>query len=206
MGAGLEHPDERLVLLAKDGNLEAFNSLVDRYQGAVYSLCARILGNREAAEDAAQEAFINAFRSLRRFEGGNFRSWLLRIAANESKDELRRRKRRGAASLEEIFDNTGAPVELPDHGETAESLIERAELGATLSRALLALPFEQRQAVVLVDVYGFQYEEVAEVARASVGTIKSRIHRGREKLRMLLGPTGELSAAAGRQIERGVQS
>src|SRR4029079_2922722 len=105
------HPDERLVLLAKDGNLEAFNSLVDRYQGAVYSLCARILGNRAAAEDAAQEAFINAFRSLRRFEGGNFRSWLLRIAANESKDELRRPKRRGAASLEQIFDNTGAPVE-----------------------------------------------------------------------------------------------
>ena len=114
---GQEPTDERLVLLAKDGDLEAFNSLVDRYQGAVYTLCLRLLGNREAAEDATQETFLSAYRALDRFQGGSFRNWLLRIAANESKDELRRRKRKDAnASLNEMLDREDGPIEIPDTG------------------------------------------------------------------------------------------
>lgn len=204
MEAGLDQPDERLVLLAKDGNLDAFNRLVDRHQGAVYSLCARILGSREAAEDASQEAFLSAYRSLSRFAGGNFRSWLLRIAANESKDELRRRGRKPTTSLDAIFDTDGPPIELPDHAATADELLERAEFGATLERALLQIPFEQRQAIVLVDLYDFQYDEVAAMLGASIGTIKSRIHRGRERLRGILAGRVELPGASQRQGSRGV--
>jgi RNA polymerase sigma-70 factor (ECF subfamily) len=187
MEAGLDPSDERLVLLAKDGNLEAFNSLVDRYQGAVYSLCLRLLASREGAEDATQEAFLSAYRALASFQGGSFRSWLLRIAANESKDELRRRKRKDAgSSLEEIFDRSESPVEVPDPQEGADILFERKEFGEMLEVALQELPAEQRQAVLLVDLYDYQYEEVARLTGASVGTIKSRIHRGREKLRKVL--------------------
>lgn len=193
---GQEPTDERLVLLAKDGDLEAFNSLVDRYQSAVYTLCLRFLGNPEAAEDATQEAFLSAYRALDRFNGGSFRSWLLRIAANESKDELRRHKRKDAtASLNEMFDREEGPVEIADPGEGVEEAIERGEFGQDLEALLAQLPLEQRQAVLLVDVYDFQYEEVAQLVGASVGTIKSRIHRGRERLRKLILSRPELSAS-----------
>jgi RNA polymerase sigma-70 factor (ECF subfamily) len=187
MGAAGEAPDGELVLLAKDGNLDAFNSLVDRYQRPVYSLCYRILGRREAAEDAAQEAFIAAFRALAQFEGGNFKSWLFRIAANQCRDELRRERRRpstfalthGEGSEEETFD-------IPDASPPAEAGVISRELGASLSAMLLQLPFEQRQAITLIDVYELSYEEVAELTQTSIGTIKSRVHRGRERLRSLV--------------------
>jgi RNA polymerase sigma-70 factor (ECF subfamily) len=193
---GQELTDERLVLLAKDGDLEAFNCLVDRYQSSVYTLCLRLLGSPEAAEDAAQEAFLSAYRALRRFEGGNLRSWLLRIAANESKDELRRRKRKDATmSLNAMFDREEAPVEIPDPGESVEAVIERGEFGQELEEVLALLPLEQRQAILLIDVYDFQYDEVARLSGASVGTVKSRIHRGRERLRKLILSRPELSGS-----------
>ena len=199
MGGGHEPPDERLVLLAKDGNLDAFNSLVDRYQGAVYSLSYRLLGSREGAEDASQEAFISAYRAIGRFDGGNFRSWLLRITANQCKDELRRRKRKDAAtSLDAALDSEEAPIEIRDPGEGILALVERRELGEALEGLLLELPFEQRQAVLLVDVYDFAYEEVSELTNTSLGTIKSRIHRGRERLRILYTNRRELFPGPGR--------
>lgn len=193
MDTGGDPTDGRLVLLAKDGNLDAFNSVVERYQGAVYSLCYRLLGQREAAEDAAQEAFLSAYRALPRFEGGNLRSWLLRIAANESKDELRRRRRRQPAlSLDDGGEDGGQSIDMPDHSAGAELLLLRHEMGEKLEELMLLIPFEQRQAILLVDLYDFQYDEVAALTATSVGTIKSRIHRGRERLRRLLADRREL--------------
>ncbi len=184
MDEGSELTDERLVLLSKDGDLDAFNRLVDRFQGTVYSLCLRLLGNPQSAEDATQEAFLSAYRSVSRFEGGNFRSWLLRIAANESKDELRRRSRRDrAGSLDQMVGTLEMPMEIPDPSPGAESELERKELGAVIQRALDRLPFDQRQAVVLLDVHGYRYEEIARMTGSSLGTVKSRIHRARERLR-----------------------
>ena len=196
MGTGGDTPDEQLVLLAKDGSLDAFNSLVDRYQGAVYSLSYRLLGLRESAEDASQEAFLSAYRALARFEGGNFRSWLLRIAANECKDELRRRNRKDASiSLDDGGDDGDESIDVADASPGAELLLERLEMSHQLERLLLEIPFEQRQAIILVDVYDFQYDEVAAMTATSIGTIKSRIHRGRERLRRLLTGPMELSRA-----------
>ena len=193
MDTGGDPTDGRLVLLAKDGNLDAFNSVVERYQGAVYSLCYRLLGQREAAEDAAQEAFLSAYRALPRFAGGNLRSWLLRIAANESKDELRRRRRRQPAlSLDDGGEDGGESIDMPDHSAGAELLLLRHEMGEKLEELMLLIPFEQRQAILLVDLYDFQYDEVAALTATSVGTIKSRIHRGRERLRRLLADRREL--------------
>ena len=191
--------DEQLVSLTKDGSLDAFNRLVERYQSSVYSLCLRLLGSPQAAEDAAQEAFLSAYRALPSFAGGNVRSWLLRIAANESKDELRRRKRKDpAGSLNEMFDNPDAPVEVPDPGEAVELIVERKEVSEHIQRSLLLLPFDQRQAVVLSDLHGYHYEEIATMTGASVGTVKSRIHRGRERLRTVLSGQPELFGKARR--------
>lgn len=186
-------PDEDLIQQARNGNLASFNSLVERYQVAVYNLSLRLLGNRQSAEDATQETFLSAYRALARFEGGNFRAWLFRIAANHSKDALRRAQRKDrASSLDEIFDTLGAPVEVADETESSEARIERAALSRELQNALLELPFDQRRAIVLVDIHGYSYDEVASICETSPGTIKSRIHRGRERLRDIIRRNPEL--------------
>jgi RNA polymerase sigma-70 factor, ECF subfamily len=188
-------PDEELISQAKDGSLDAFNLLVERYQVAVFNLSLRLLGQREAAEDATQEAFLSAYRAISRFEGGSLRSWLLRIAANQCKDELRRNKRKyRASSLEEIFDTFGQSVEVPDPNETPIQRSERAETARALQDALLQLPFDQRRAIVLVDVLGYHYDEAARICNTTTGTIKSRIHRAREKLRTIVTRNTELFA------------
>ncbi len=193
MNEGGRTTDEQLVSLSRDGSLDAFNSLVERYQSAVYTLCLRLLGNAEAAEDATQETFLSAYRALHSFAGSNLRSWLLRIAANESKDELRRRKRKDVAgSLNEIFDAMDAPIEIPGGDPSGEVVVEQRELAAALQAALLSIPFDQRRAVLLCDYYGFHYEEVAAMTNSSIGTVKSRIHRGRERLRQILTGRPEL--------------
>lgn len=193
MDAPVSTADDELIVQSRGGDLSAFNRLVERYQSAVFSLCVRLLANREAAEDATQETFLSAYRALARFEGGSFRSWLLRIAANQAKDELRRRRRKDrAGSLEEMFDTLGFPVEVSDNGERPDDRVQRASVSVHLQRALLALPFDQRRAIVLVDVMGYPYEEVARMCETTTGTIKSRIHRGRERLRAIINRDPEL--------------
>jgi len=203
MGAEVEQSDERLVSLSRNGDLAAFNRLVERYQGPVYSLCLRLLGNREAAEDASQEAFLSAYRAIPGFSGTNFRAWLLRIAANQSKDEWRRRKRKDlATSLEQIFDAFDVPVEVLDPEPGAERVTENKELAAIVQSALLVLPMDQRQAVMLVDLHDYRYEEVAAMTGASLGTVKSRVHRGRDRLRRIFAAKPELLAAY-RRLDEG---
>lgn len=196
MSADVELTDERLVSLSKDGDLAAFNSLVHRYESPVYTLCLRLLGSHQAAEDAAQEAFLSAYRALPTFSGTNFRSWLFRIAANQSKDEWRRRRRKErAASLDELFEQFESPVDVPDASPGIERILEMKEISAIVQRALLELPIDQRQAVILVDIQDYRYEEVAQITGASLGTVKSRVHRGRERLRQVFSARPELLAA-----------
>jgi RNA polymerase sigma-70 factor (ECF subfamily) len=192
MTDALEPADEHLVSLSKDGNLDAFNSLVERYQGSVFNLCLRLIGDRGAAEDATQEAFLSAFRSISRFDDGNFRSWLFRIAANQSKDELRRRSRRPVETFRSADPEDDYEVEIPDSSESASDYLERIEIGEAIQGALMTLQFEQRQAVLLSDLHGYHYEEIATMTDSNVGTVKSRIHRGRERLRTLLREQPEL--------------
>ncbi len=201
MAHGREPTDDQLVLLSKDGNLDAFNSLVERYQGAVYNLAYRLVGERAAAEDATQEAFISAFRAISRFEGGNVRSWLLRIVANEGKDELRRRQRRHIVSLDAVPEDRERPLDIADPAAGALEIIEMHEFGSSFQRLLMELPFDQRRAILLVDVYDYRYDEVAEMTGETLGTVKSRIHRGRERLRILISAHPELSGVA-RRLER----
>jgi RNA polymerase sigma-70 factor (ECF subfamily) len=197
-----EPSDEHLVSLSKDGNLDAFNSLVERYQGPVFNLCLRLVGEKTAAEDAAQEAFLSAFRAIGKFEGGSFRSWIFRIAANESKDELRRRSRRPAESLHIEGESSELEFEFPDTSESAAEQVERMAVAEGIQDALLFLPFDQRHAVVLSDMHGYHYEEIARMTKSNVGTVKSRIHRGRERLRALMLEQPELFGRVRRLEDR----
>ena len=180
-----------LIDRSQRGDLSAFNALVECYQRQVYNLCLRLLASAETAEDATQEAFIAAYRRIDSFRGGNFRAWLLRIAANASYDELRRQRRRPAASLEAAM-ATGSAAQAPSPAAGPEDEALRLELGAHLQEGLATLPPDQRLAVILRDVQGLSYEEVAEVMRSSVGTVKSRIARGRTRMQMYLMAKREL--------------
>jgi RNA polymerase sigma-70 factor (ECF subfamily) len=186
--------DDGLILSAREGSLDAFNVLVEQYQDAVYGLCRRLLADSGAAEDAAQEAFISAFRAIRSFSGGNFRAWLFRIAANESKDELRRRQRRPQVQTPPLRDDAPITPDPVDETQDIVATIEQIELGAQIEQALLQVSFEQRQAIVLADIHGYRYEEIASIAGCSLGTVKSRISRGRERLKVILSRDPELSA------------
>jgi RNA polymerase sigma-70 factor (ECF subfamily) len=189
--------DDDRLRRAREGDLSAFNELVLEHQGLVFNLCYRLLGQRQAAEDACQEAFVNAWRSLKNLRGDIFRPWLLRIAANACHDELRRRGRRPSASLDVALEE-GLP-DPPDPGPSPEASALNSEMKGRLEAALQALPEEQRLAVVLCDVEGLDYNEIAVAMSSSLGTVKSRIARGRAHLRELLRAGGELLAASQRQ-------
>ena len=179
-----------LVSLSQSGSVCAFNRIVARYQAQVVNLAARMLGNRTQAEDVAQEAFISAYRSIGRFRGGSLRAWLMRIAANGSRDELRRRQRRRDSSLEQSLEN---PTFQPVSGsESPDDAAIRGELDAEIQRAILSLPIDQRTVLVMVDVQGLSYAEAAEAVNASVGTVKSRLSRARSKVRDILMQRREL--------------
>jgi RNA polymerase sigma-70 factor (ECF subfamily) len=188
----METEEAALIERSQGGDLDAFNALVLAYQGQVYNLCLRMLGSPQAAEDAAQEAFIAAYRAVPRFRGGRFRAWLLRIAANACYDELRRRRSRPQVPLEAPADDERPRAELPASDEPLEQRAERLELARCLQEGLASLPPDQRLAVILRDVQGLAYEEVAEATGASLGTVKSRISRGRAALRDFLLARGEL--------------
>jgi RNA polymerase sigma factor (sigma-70 family) len=179
--------DLRLVAEARKGDSESFNLLVRRYEGRVYNLCYRMLGDPDAAADAAQDAFLAAYRNLRSFRGGVFRSWLLRIATNTCYDALRARKRRPTTSIDAAFADPDAPaLDLPDGQESPDDTALRHELGAEIQRGLQELPEDQRVVVVLCDIQGLAYDEIAAITNSNLGTVKSRLSRGRARLREFL--------------------
>jgi RNA polymerase sigma-70 factor (ECF subfamily) len=184
-------PDEAAVIArASDGDRTAFTQLMEHYQSACYGLAWRLLGDADQAADATQDAFIHAYRAMASYRGGIFRSWLLRITANASYDILRRQQRRPTSPLPDPEE--GAP-ELPDMAAVnpvAEA--QRSEMYRHLELALAKLPEDQRTAIVLCDVYGMDYNEVAAMTQSALGTVKSRIHRGRLRLRELLAEHREL--------------
>jgi RNA polymerase sigma-70 factor, ECF subfamily len=176
--------DLRLVDRARGGDLEAFNELVVHHQDHLWALVVRLVPDRDQASDAVQEAFLSAFRNLTRFRGGSVRSWLGRIAINAAMDAQRARKRRPAQPYPELDDDTWQPPA----GEEAdpERTAVNAERSRVLAVALAHITPDQRAAIVLFDVEGYDYQEIANLTGVSLGTVKSRIHRGRLALRALL--------------------
>lgn len=188
--------EQALIGSAQRGDLNAFNELVLLYQNQVYNLAYRIMGEGDSASDATQEAFISAYRAIGGYRGGSFRAWLMRIVTNACYDELRRRKRRPTSSLDALYVTEAAPGQvLAQHSEEPEAYVQRQELSRVLHDGLQTLPQEQRAALVLSDVQGYNYQEIAEIAGVSLGTIKSRLSRARAKMRDYLSARGELLPA-----------
>ena len=189
--------DLELIRRSKEGDLDAFNEIVARYQRQVFNTAARILGSASYADDATQETFISAYRAIGKFRGVNLAPWLLRIAKNQCYDMIRSMRRRPSDSLEENL--TNPTFVAAQSGGSAEEGALRGELAAEIQRAILSLPEAQRLVVTLIDVQGFSYEEAAEAAEVSIGTVKSRLSRGRARIRDHLRGLGELLPSEFRQ-------
>jgi RNA polymerase sigma-70 factor (ECF subfamily) len=186
--------ENALIQSAQKGDIDAFNRLVLAYQHQVFNLAYRIMGEEAAAADATQEAFISAYNHLKSFRGGSFKSWLLRIVTNACYDDLRRRKRRPATSLEDLAkdDDGDSEFDLPSPTDGPETIVQRREMAALLQVGITTLPDDQRIVLVLSDVQGLSYEEIAEMTNSNLGTVKSRLSRARGKLREYLQAHGEL--------------
>ncbi len=173
--------DARLLARVLDGDHDAFNQIMRNHEDRVFSVCLRIMGSRDLALDAVQETFLTAFRKADQFKGNSaLGTWIYRIAVNTCYDQLRKQKRRAADPIPEHLD----PV---DH--TAEDAMDSAALRPELQRALAELPDEFRSAVVLADIEGLGLSQVAEIVGVPVGTVKSRVFRGRRLLADMLRET-----------------
>lgn len=178
--------DEALVRAAQRGDLDAYNRLVRIYERQAYAVALRLMRRPELAEDATQDAFIQAYRALDTFRGGSFRAWLMRIVTNRCYDMLRSATRRAADSLDDqVFEAEPhwSSIAAPDDPVGRAT---QAELGRLLEGALASLPDDQRLTVVLCDVQGYAYEEAAEIMGVALGTVKSRLSRARSALRAVV--------------------
>ena len=187
-----------LISSAQQGDLDSFNTLVLAYQDMLFNTALRILGDDELAADATQDAFLSAFKGLNGFRGGSFKAWLLRTVTNTCYDELRRKKRRPTTPLEPDAsdgEEMDSPRWLADPALTPEQSAEAVELEHAIQHCLDHLPVEFRTVVVMADLQGLDYTEVASAVRAPLGTIKSRLARARLRLRECLQGFAELLPA-----------
>lgn len=170
-------PDGDLVRRAQRGDRLAFERLVDRHQARLFTLAARTLGSRDEAADAVQDAFLRAWRRLDSFRGDAlFSTWLYRICVNAAHDQRTRR--------------SAEPAELEDVAPDPRDHFAESRLSDEIQTALDALDETQREVVVLYDILGCSYAEIAEVTGAAEGTVKSRLFRGRTELARRLGTAG----------------
>jgi RNA polymerase sigma-70 factor (ECF subfamily) len=180
----VQRRDLILIERAREGDLDAFNDLVTLYQDSLFALVVRMVPDRDQAADAVQEAFFSAYRNLSSFRGGSVKSWLNRICVNAAMDTQRARKRRPVQPYPEFEDESWQP-RAGDEVDP-ERIAVHAERSRVLATALSHITNDQRTAIVLYDVEGYDYAEIAEMTGVSLGTVKSRIHRGRLSLRDIL--------------------
>lgn len=178
--------EEELIARSKKGDLEAFEELVVKYERRVYAIAYRFMGNGEDANDLTQEAFLKAFQSIKGFrQEASFSTWICRIVSNVCRDELRKMKKVSHTSLdEEIWLEEGAVAkQLKDEGPTPDQEYENKEFKEYLQRLINMLSPEYRMVIILRDIKGYSYEEIAQMLDCSLGTVKSRLNRARRALR-----------------------
>lgn len=186
--------EEKIIARVLGGDTDAFEALVTEYEKNVYHLALKMTGNTEDAADLSQEAFIKAFHSLSSFRGDSkFSVWLYRIVSNVCLDFLRRRSRRQTVSLSmEDEDGEEAQLDIPDERQAPELLLEKSMTREAVRRGLAQLPPEPRQILLLREIQGLSYEEIASVLGIESGTVKSRIFRARKKLCAFLLADGNI--------------
>ncbi len=197
--------EKALVQKAKAGDRDAFAALVSAYEGKIYNLALRYLGNREDAMDASQEVFLRVFRFLPGFqEESGFSTWIYRIGVNVCKDMLAKRTRRGELPLEvPDEDEDYRTAEVADSRYDPEAITEQADLRQTLAEAIAQLPQQQREMIVLRDIQGLSYEEIGQVLSLEAGTVKSRLSRARENLRKKLLQSGNIFGVSPSKLSKG---
>ncbi|GAB4364455.1 MAG: sigma-70 family RNA polymerase sigma factor [Deltaproteobacteria bacterium] len=187
-----EQPVDLLLEAFRQGKPGAFDAIVTAHQDRIYAFCARMLSDREEALDAAQEVFLSAWRNLDRFRGeAALSTWLLRIATNQCLNRIRRRssRERKETRFPESDDPRDSPFQPPGREEDRpDRRAETRQIGEILEEALGRLDEDTRLLVLLSDVEGFTYEEIADAADLPLGTVKSRLHRARTALRKMLAP------------------
>jgi RNA polymerase sigma-70 factor (ECF subfamily) len=190
--------ETEMIAFAQEGDLDAFNRLVLHYQDIAFGVAYRLMSDALAADDVTQEAFISAYTKLHTFKGGSFKAWLLRIVTNQAYDVLRSHKRRPTVPLEpgdQGGEEIDEPAWLEDPDERPEDAALRHELAQAIQRCLDALAVDFRTVVVLVDVEGMDYAEVAQSIDSPLGTVKSRLARARGQMQDCLRGFGELLPA-----------
>ena len=187
--------ETKLIELAVDGDLDAFNQLILQYQEMAFNVAYRIMADESAAADATQEAVISMYRKLDTYRGGSFRSWFLRIVTNACYDELRRQRRRPAVPIEPETDDgelIESPEWLEDKSAGPEEVLNTSEIEKAIQHCLSGLENKFRVVITLVDVSGEDYETVAQIIGSPIGTVKSRLARARLKMQQCLRGFGEL--------------
>ncbi|NLD86912.1 MAG: sigma-70 family RNA polymerase sigma factor [Clostridiales bacterium] len=194
------------VKRAKNGDINAFEIIVKTYEKKIYNLALRYNNNREDAFDISQEVFIKVFRSIGSFkEESSFSTWLYRVAVNVCIDYQRKNKKHSNSLSLTIRDDDGdeQQLEIEDISYSPETVYDRTELRESIGKALNMLSEEHKQVLILREINGLSYEEIAEVLSLEEGTVKSRIYRGREKLCRILSSEGNIfSFASSKGSER----
>lgn len=186
--------EQHWIDAARRGDQDAFGQLVRLYEKRVFALTLRMCRNPEDAAEAAQEAFLAAWQGLRFFrEESSFSTWLYRLASNACVDLLRREGRHRAAAGPSL-DDEALNLDVPDRSASPQEQAERGELRAQIKAGLAALPPDYRQVLILRELHQRTYDEIAEILSLDLGTVKSRISRGRKQLRKFLMESGNFSA------------
>ncbi len=177
MGRPTQTDDRDLVRRIRDGDAEALRAIVERYQDRIFSLIYGIVRDRHEVEDVAQEVFLKVYTRIQAFdERSKFYTWLYRVAANAAKDHVKKRSRRPAVALEE-------DEVLPAAGDNPVQHAAAAETRRLVREAIAALPLRYREVLTLRELQGLSYSEIAGVLQISIGTVESRLHRARAKLK-----------------------
>ena len=194
-----------MLVQDRGGQSSCYNCIIETYQTQGFNLASRMLNDWALAEDAMQEALVSGYRSFSQFRGGNLAAWLMRIVANQCRDMLRSRRARPTTPLDPLPSGADDPnpipsaLDLPSTEESPEDHAGRGELNRTIQAGLNTLPQEQRLALLLVDFQGLSYEEAGVSMDCSLGTVKSRVSRGRSGLRDHLRNQGDLFSSQFRQ-------
>lgn len=191
----MQADDKGLIQRCKQGELEAFNELVARYEKLVFHVAYRLSGNYDDANDVAQEAFIRVFNSIGTFRGdANFTTWLYRIITNVYLDERKKAKAHMQTSIDDYIEleENSVSRQIVDDGPTPEQSVQKMERDQILQQAIMSLPEYQRVMIVLYHTQGKSYEEIAEIMNLAIGTVKSRLNRARLALKEKLLPMREL--------------
>jgi RNA polymerase sigma-70 factor, ECF subfamily len=194
MSGDLDEPT--LIQSARRGDLQAFNTLVDRYQDLLFRIAVRMLGDQDSAADATQTAWISAFHHLHGYRGGQFKTWLARVVVNACYDEIRRKHRRREVALVPT-NGDGEEMDgaywLADRAPSVEEQVDMKEFDRVVNECLQSLKPVFRSMLILVDIEGLSYEEAAAAAGVPLGTVRSRVARARVALRKCLQEATDLT-------------